>query len=72
MTAIRVTLRIPRALADRLRRSSYHTSKPQNALAADAIEHWLTHPLRPGCPDADAARRYYDHLEAQQVKAAGP
>jgi hypothetical protein len=71
MTTDRVTLRLPQKLADRLRRARIATRESATSIAADAIEHWLTHPLRPGCPDADAARRYYDHLEEQQVKAAG-
>jgi predicted transcriptional regulator len=72
MADIQTTVRLPPKLAERLGRARTRTRRPQREIIIEALDHWLTHPLRPGCPDADAARRYYDQLEAEQVKAAGP
>lgn len=72
MTTRAKTVRMPVALADRLRRSSYRTSKPQNEIIIAAVEHWLTHPYRPGCPDAEHARAWLDQVEERHRETAGP
>lgn len=66
------TVRLPFALSDRLRRAAYRKSKPQNELIINAIEHWLTHPYRPGCPNEEAAHRYFETAEAEHNAAATP
>lgn len=66
------TVRLPFALSDRLRRSAFRTGKPQNELIINAVEHWLTHPYRPGCPNAEAAHRYYEIAESEHSTAATP
>lgn len=71
MTTKAKTIRMDVALADRLRRASFRTKRPQNALILEAIEHWLTHPYRPSCPNAEHAAAYLDLVEARQREQAG-
>lgn len=65
-------MRLPVALAERLRKSAFRTNKPQNDLIIAAVEHWLTHPYRPGCPNQEDAERYFEIMEAEHQAAAAP
>jgi hypothetical protein len=50
------TYRIPERTADRLAQAHYRTGKPKATIVAEALEHWLANPRKPGCPLTRAIR----------------
>lgn len=64
------TVRFPVAVADRLRRAAFRKSIAQNDLVIAAVEHWLTHPYRPGCPYEKDAERYIQIMEERHREEA--
>lgn len=49
------TYRIPARTAERLAQAHYRTGKAKATIVAEALDHWLANPRKPGCPVVGAA-----------------